>query len=69
MEEKITGMSSKFILIPYELIVDKTMNRFRALVYSYLYLKAGMDNTLFFNTEDFKQYAGKKTGLAHKLDT
>lgn len=69
MEEKITGMSSKFILIPYELITNKTINRFRTLVYSYLYLKAGMDNTLFFNTEDFKQYAGKKTGLAHKLDT
>lgn len=69
MEEKITGMSSKFILIPYGLIINKTMNRFRTLTYSYLYLKVGMDNTLFFNTEDFKQYVGKRIGLDNKSDT
>ncbi|MBQ9657195.1 MAG: hypothetical protein IJV31_00950 [Clostridia bacterium] len=68
-KEKLTGQQSKYILIPYDIIIEKTVDKRRGLVYSYLYSKTGIDNTLLFNTENLKQYAGKKTGVAHKDDT
>lgn len=66
---KLSGDSSKFILIPYDVVLDTTMNKYRALVYSYLYLKTAMDNTLTFNTENFKKWSGKQIGVNRKLDT
>ena len=67
--KKLKGESSKFVLIPYELITDTSIHKFRSLVYCYVYLKSGMDNTLLFNTENFKQYAYKKTGVPNPTDT
>ena len=69
MNRKLNGKQSKCILVPYNLIVDATINKKRVLVYSYLYLKSGIDNTLLFNTENFKQYAGKKIGIGHAHDS
>lgn len=66
---KLTGNQSKCIFVPYGLVIDVGINKRRTLVYTYLYIKAGMDNTLFFNTDNLKQYAGKKIGLDNKSDT
>lgn len=66
---KLSGDASKFILVPYDIILDTTINKHRVLIYSYLFLKTAMDNTLIFNTENFKKWAGKKTGVERKSDT
>ena len=47
-KEKLTGQQSKYILIPYDIIIEKTVDKRRGLVYSYLYSKTGIDNTLLF---------------------
>lgn len=71
-KEKLFGQQSKYILIPYDFVIDQTTDKhrgLRGLVYSYLYSKTGMDNTQVFNTEKFKQYAGKKAGVSSNSDT
>lgn len=56
----LTGVKDKFIMIPSEIIYKCDLNSKRVAVYSYLYIKTGLDYNLILSLRAISNWIGKK---------
>lgn len=59
-QKKFNRDESTIVLIPNQLIVDKSMNNYRCAFYSYLYLEKNTSGVIHFVIKDFLEWINRK---------